>query len=55
MSLQALTYMVVGLSFALYIGIAFWSRALNTGDFYIAGRTRTRSAVSPTWRASSDP
>ena len=38
MSLQALTYMIVGLSFALYIGIAFWSRALNTGDFYIAGR-----------------
>jgi len=38
MSLQALTYVVVGLSFALYIGIAFWSRALNTGDFYIAGR-----------------
>jgi len=38
MSLQALTYIVVGLSFALYIGIAFWSRAHNTGDFYIAGR-----------------
>ena len=39
MSLQALTYIVVGLSFALYIGIAFWSRAHNTGDFYIAGRS----------------
>jgi cation/acetate symporter len=38
MSLQALTYIVVGLSFALYIGIAFWSRAHSTGDFYIAGR-----------------
>ncbi len=38
MSLQTLTYIVVGLSFALYIGIAIWSRALNTGDFYIAGR-----------------
>jgi cation/acetate symporter len=38
MSLQALTYLVVGLSFALYIGIAIWSRAHNTGDFYIAGR-----------------
>jgi len=38
MSLQTLTYIVVGLSFALYIGIAFWSRAHNTGDFYIAGR-----------------
>ena len=38
MSLQALTYIVVGLSFALYIGIAIWSRAHSTGDFYIAGR-----------------
>ena len=38
MSLQTLTYIVVGLSFALYIGIAIWSRAHNTGDFYIAGK-----------------
>ena len=39
MSLQALTYIVVGLSFALYIGIAIWSRAHSTGDFYIAGKS----------------
>tara|TARA_R110002096_G_scaffold6409_4_gene29766 strand:+ start:1931 stop:3703 length:1773 start_codon:yes stop_codon:yes gene_type:complete len=38
MSLQILTYVVVGLSFALYIGIAIWSRAHTTGDFYIAGK-----------------
>jgi len=38
MGLQTLTYIFVGLSFALYIGIAIWSRAHNTGDFYIAGR-----------------
>jgi len=38
MSLQSLTYFIVGLSFALYIGIAIWSRAHNTGDFYIAGK-----------------
>ena len=38
MSLQFLTYVVVGSSFALYIGIAIWSRAHNTGDFYIAGK-----------------
>ena len=38
MSLQALTYVVVGLSFVLYIGIAVWSRAHNTRDFYIAGK-----------------
>lgn len=36
MSLQLLTYLVVGASFALYIGIAIWSRAHSTGDFYIA-------------------
>jgi cation/acetate symporter len=39
MSLQALTYIVVGLSFALYIGIAIWSRAQDTGEFYIAGKS----------------
>jgi cation/acetate symporter len=38
MELKTLTYLVVGASFALYIGIAIWSRARNTGDFYIAGR-----------------
>ncbi len=38
MSLQSLTYVVVGASFALYIGIAIWSRAHSTGDFYIAGK-----------------
>ena len=38
MSLQTLTYLVVGFSFALYIGIAIWSRAHSTGDFYIAGK-----------------
>ncbi len=39
MTLQALTYLVVGGSFVLYIVIAIWSRAHNTGDFYIAGKT----------------
>lgn len=37
MSLQLLTYILVGLSFALYIGIAIWSRAGSTKDFYVAG------------------
>jgi cation/acetate symporter len=37
MSLQAMTYLVVGLTFAMYIGIAIWSRASTTKDFYIAG------------------
>jgi len=38
MSLKVLTYFVVGFTFALYIGIAIWSRAHNTRDFYIAGK-----------------
>jgi cation/acetate symporter len=37
MDLQTLTYIVVGFSFALYIGIAFWARASTTHDFYVAG------------------
>lgn len=37
MSLQATTYIVVGITFALYIGIAFWARASSTKDFYVAG------------------
>ena len=38
MDTQSLTYLFVGLSFALYIGIAIWSRAKSTSDFYIAGK-----------------
>ena len=37
MDLQTLTYLVVGASFALYIGIAIASRASSTGEFYVAG------------------
>ncbi len=37
MSLQTTIYLVVGLSFALYIGIAIWARAGSTSDFYVAG------------------
>ncbi|PID49149.1 MAG: cation acetate symporter [Proteobacteria bacterium] len=36
-SLQIWTYIVVGLSFALYFGIAIWARAGSTGEFYVAG------------------
>ena len=38
MGLQGLTYLFVGASFAIYIGIAIWSRARSTNDFYIAGK-----------------
>ncbi|MEM7569144.1 MAG: sodium:solute symporter family protein [Pseudomonadota bacterium] len=37
MSTQVLTYIFVGLSFALYIGIAIWARAGSTKEFYVAG------------------
>lgn len=37
MDLQAWTFLIVGLTFALYIGIAIWSRAGSTSEFYVAG------------------
>jgi len=37
MDLQTMTYVVVGLTFALYVCIALWSRAGSTRDFYVAG------------------
>ena len=37
MDLKTLTYIVVGATFALYLGIAFWARAGSTGEFYVAG------------------
>lgn len=37
MDVQTLTYIIVGLSFALYIGIAIWTRAGSTKEFYVAG------------------
>lgn len=37
MSVQTWTYLLVGITFALYIGIAIWSKANSTKDFYVAG------------------
>ncbi|WP_339920567.1 sodium:solute symporter family protein [uncultured Flavobacterium sp.] len=37
MDLQTWTYILVGVTFALYIGIAIWSRATSTKEFYVAG------------------
>jgi len=37
MSVQLWTYIIVGLSFALYIGIALWARVGSTKEFYVAG------------------
>ena len=37
MELQYWIWIAVGLSFSLYIGIAIWSRAASTKEFYVAG------------------
>jgi cation/acetate symporter len=37
MDVMTWTYLMVGASFALYIGIAIWSRAGSTSEYYVAG------------------
>jgi len=37
-SIQGWTYLLVGITFTLYIGIAIWSRVGSTAGFYVAGR-----------------
>jgi cation/acetate symporter len=37
MDLKTMTFLVVGATFALYIGIAIWARASTTKEFYVAG------------------
>jgi cation/acetate symporter len=39
MGILGWTWLIVGLSFALYIGIAFWAKAKSTGDFYVAEKS----------------
>ncbi|MGM0677290.1 MAG: sodium:solute symporter family protein [Pseudomonadota bacterium] len=38
MDLKLMIWLVVGATFALYIGIAIWARAGSTGEFYVAGK-----------------
>ena len=38
MDVRTWTFIIVGLSFLLYIGVAIWSRALSTSEFYVAGK-----------------
>ena len=38
MSILVWTWIIVGLSFALYVGLAIWSRVGSTSGFYVAGR-----------------
>ena len=37
MDLLTWTYIIVGITFAVYIGIAIWARAGSTKEFYVAG------------------
>lgn len=37
MTVQTWTYIIVGITFAIYIGIALWARAGSTKEFYVAG------------------
>ncbi|GLR15742.1 sodium:solute symporter family protein [Portibacter lacus] len=37
MNIETWSYLIVGLTFALYIGIAIWARAGSTKEFYVAG------------------
>jgi len=39
MDIQTWTFVIVGITFALYIGIAIWAKVITTSDFYIAGNT----------------
>ena len=38
MTIQGWTYLLVGITFSVYIGIAIWSRVQSTSGFYVAGR-----------------
>ena len=57
MSLQATIYLVVGLTFALYIGIAIWARAGSTSEFYVAGsgvlRVLNGMATGAVWMSAA--
>jgi cation/acetate symporter len=38
MGVQGWTFLIVTFTFVLYIGVAIWSRARSTGEFYVAGK-----------------
>jgi len=37
MDVQTWTFIIVGITFAIYLGVAIWSRAGSTSEFYVAG------------------
>ena len=58
MELQTTIYIFVGLSFALYIGIAIWARAGSTSEFYAAGGSvhpvMNGMATAADWMSASE-
>ncbi len=57
MDQQFWTYLFVGLTFAMYIGIAIWARAGSTDDFYVAGHdvhpTLNGMATAADWMSAA--
>ena len=51
MSIQVWTWILVGITFTLYIGIAIWSRAGSTKEFYVAGGGVSRQCADPSQKA----
>jgi cation/acetate symporter len=47
MGILAWTWIIVGMSFALYIGIAIWSKAKTTGEFYVAADIQSAPVAIP--------
>ena len=39
MELQSLIYLFVGVSFTIYFGLALWTKASSTKDFYVANKS----------------
>jgi cation/acetate symporter len=57
MNVAGWTFVMVGVSFALYIGVAIWSRARSTGEFYVAagqiGALTNGMATAADWMSAA--
>jgi cation/acetate symporter len=57
MDIQTWTFILVGITFALYIGIAIWARAGSTSEFYVAGGgvhpVANGRATAADWRSAA--
>ncbi len=57
MDIKTWTWIIVGLTFALYMGIAVWSKAKSIGDFYVADKKvhpiANGMATAADWRSAA--